>query len=139
MLYEEGQEGLTWEQKEEHIKELWQEVKRLDRHAQLQGGFAEQKARRIAQVDFYLQDSDTWDEDTETVLTRIAELLDIDLDTTKTFEVMVKFEVEVVGKRNADWSSVDAYSLGVSEDISISLGDFDIGNVEADIESVEEQ
>lgn len=138
MFYEEGQEGLTWEQQKEHIAELWAEVHRLARHAEIQQNAADYRARRIAEVDFYLQEESTWEQDTDTVLEKIAGILDIDVSTEKTFEIVVRHTVVVNGKRGADWSEVDSYAFS-APDIEISLSDFEINQSDYEIEEVEEQ
>jgi len=135
---EEGQPNLTWEQQQEKISALETEVARLARHAEIQESAADYRARRIAEVDFYLQEQSNWEEDTETVLTSIAKILDIDISTTKTYEVVVRYTVEVSADRGSDWSDIDSWAFGTPE-LEMTLGDFEIESCDSDIESVEEQ
>lgn len=136
MYYQEGQEGLTYEQQREHIGELWQEVHKLAKISEMLEKTADYRARRIAEVDFYLQEESTWEQDTDTVLNKIAGILDIDVDVEKTVEMTVSFTMTVQGKRGADWSDLDAWAFSIS-DPETTLGDFEILETNYDIESVE--
>lgn len=137
MLYTEGQEHLTYEQKQEHIAELWAEIHRLTRSSEMFEKTADYRSRRIADVDFYMQEEDNWEKDTETVLSDIAGILDIDITTEKTFEVKVSHTVVVSGKRGADWSEIDGWAFSLPE-IDITLSDFDIQSCDTEVEEVEE-
>lgn len=120
-------------------EELETQVKSITAQAEYRKSLYESEMRRAGEMrtnitrvkDYITENFEDWDDDQKEVAKEIADLLGIELTTTRTISVRVDIEVEVSMPLDHDFEVGDL-------EIEVSSGDYEVEVESYDIESIRE-